>query len=126
MNDLYIESEVSILRSIGIRDTTTALISGYTLGKYYYDKSLFTDTLVHSVIKFISKVQKDTVGVGSGTNGEFHKDLKAGTYDIFISYTGFNTLEISNVHFISGEIKELDVILGQGYSINKVRGDKPN
>ncbi len=118
-----INSEVLTLKTIGINDTTTALISGHISGKFYSDKSIATDTLIFAAIGFISQLRKDTVGVSSGMTGEFRIDLNAGIYDIFISYTGFNTLEISQVHFNPGEIKELDVLLGQGYATTKVRGD---
>ena len=125
-NYVSINSEVLTLKTIGIRDTTTSLVRGTVLGKFYSNKSIAIDTVIFAAVGFINQLRKDTIGVTSDLTGNFRLIIDAGIYDIFISYTGFNTLEISNVNCKSGEIIELDVLLGQGYTFTKVSGDNRN
>ncbi len=108
-----IASKILSLRTVGIGDTITAYISGTLLGKDSADKMVTIDTLMFAAIGFISHERKDTVGTVSDVHGKFEKHLQAGTYDIFVKYIGHVGLMVKNVPFGKGELKELDVLLGQ-------------
>jgi hypothetical protein len=118
INRLFIDSKILSLKSVGIDDTITAFISGSILSKDSTDNVVTIDTLMFSVIEFISYDRKDTIGIVSDIKGKFEKRLIAGTYDISIRHLGYNSLKIKNVKFHTGELKELNVILGQGNSKN--------
>jgi hypothetical protein len=127
MNRPPIDSKIISLKTVGIGDTITAFVSGATFGKDSSDKKATIDTLMFTAIGFISKDRKDTVGVISDMQGKFEKHLSAGTYDIFVSHVGYNRLEIKNVRFGTGELKELKVLLGQqGQGSNKTIVDAAN
>jgi hypothetical protein len=113
MNRPSIDSKIISLKTVGISDTITAFISGSTFSKDSSDKVTKIDTLMLTAIGFISHDRKDTVGVISDMQGKYEKHLTSGTYDIFVNYVGYNRLEIKNVKFRTGELKELNILLGQ-------------
>jgi len=113
MNRPTIDSKILSLKTVGIGDTITAFVSGVTFGKDSANKIATIDTLMFTAIGFISHDRRDTVGVISDMQGIFEKHLSAGTYDIFVSYVGYNRLEIKNVRFGTGELKEINILLGQ-------------
>jgi len=115
-----IESKVLSLRTIGIADTTAALISGLVLSKDSADKKVIIDTLAFTLVSFINRETSDSVSAVAGKDGTFRKYLMAGSYDIQFGMIGYNRLRIENVSFGSGELKELDVLLGHGNSRPKV------
>ena len=80
---------------------------------------MIIDTLIATGIEFIDLEKRDTTIVSSDVQGKYQKYLRPSTYDIIISYVGFNVLRIENVTLKLSEIKELDVLLGQGpYNID--------
>jgi hypothetical protein len=118
-NITSIPSKILSLQTIGFADTTLAVIYGKTFGKDSIDSRVIVDTLFNTRIEFIDLEKRDTIIVSSDVQGKYQKYLRPSTYDIIISYVGFNVLRIENVSFKLSEIKELDVLLGQGpYNID--------
>ena len=113
MNKPTIQSKILSLKTVGISDTITAFVSGKILGKDSMDKKVTIDTLIYSAITFINHEINDTIGTFTDINGKYQKHLQAGTYDIIIKYVGYVWLTIKNVSFGQGELKEIDVLLGQ-------------
>ena len=114
-----IPSKIVSLHTVGFSDTTLAFIQGITFGKAHLGSKLIIDTLIATAIEFIDLENRDTILVSSDVQGKYQKYLRPSTYDIIISYVGFNVLRIENVSFKLSEIKELDVLLGQGpYNID--------
>lgn len=114
-----ISSKIVSLHTVGFSDTTLAFIHGITFGKAHLGSKMIIDTLIATKIEFIDLENRDTILVSSDVQGKYQKYLRPSTYDIIISYVGFNVLRIENVTFKLSEIKELDVLLGQGpYNID--------
>jgi hypothetical protein len=109
-----IPSKIVSLHTVGFSDTTLALIHGITFGKACIGSKIIIDTLIATGIEFIDLEKRDTILVSSDIQGKYQKHLQPSTYDILVSYVGFNALRIENVTFELSEIKELDVLLGQG------------
>jgi hypothetical protein len=113
-----IESKILSFKTVGIADTVTAYISGNIFGKDSTEKQVSIDTLIYATVGFISLERKDTVGTHTDLHGRFQKHLRAGTYDVYVKYSGYVGLMIKDVPFGSGELKELNVLLGQeGYQM---------
>jgi hypothetical protein len=108
-----IESKILSLRTVSFTDTTPAFVSGLTLGNSSVNEIETIDTLIATAIKFISHNRNDSIEVYSNSKGVFNTYLTAGSYDILISYVGFQILEIKNIDFQASEVKELKVLLGQ-------------
>jgi hypothetical protein len=108
-----IESKILSLRTVSFTDTTPAFISGLTLGNSSVNEIETIDTLIATAIKFISHDRNDSIEVYSNSKGVFNTHITAGTYDILISYVGFQILEIKNIDFKASEVKELKILLGQ-------------
>jgi hypothetical protein len=113
MNRTSIPGKILSLRTVGISDTVTAYISGAAFGKDSIDGKVTIDTLVFAFISFINHDRKDTIVTTSDMNGRFEKHVEAGTYDILVKYVGYTGLMVTNVPLLPGELKELNVLLGQ-------------
>ncbi|MFN0188647.1 MAG: hypothetical protein ACKVQV_08095 [Bacteroidia bacterium] len=120
-----IESKVLLLQTVGIADTTIAFISGCVTGKDSSEKVTSIDTLSFAAVSFINSKQ-DTVKTTADLQGKFKSHLERGTYSIVFQIVGYNRLIIDKVNFGSGEIKELNVLLGQGFSTTKTSGQTNN
>jgi hypothetical protein len=108
-----IESKILSLKTVGTGNTSTAYISGTVLGKDSADNKARIDTLMYAPVYFISHERQDTATAFSDMQGTFEKHLPAGTYDIVVKYVAYTALKIKNVPVAPGELKELDVLLGQ-------------
>lgn len=113
MNRPSIDSEILSLKTIGFGDTVTAFIRGTISSKDSTDGKILIDELSFATIGFKSEGRKGIVGVSSDEHGKYEFHIAAGTYDISINSVGYNGLEIKNVTVEAGEIKELNVLLGQ-------------
>ena len=121
-----IESKVLLLQTVGIADSTIAFISGCVTGKDSSEKAASIDTLSFTAVTFINSTKQDTVKTIADLQGKFKSHLNQGTYSIVFQIVGYNRLIIDNVNFSSGEIKELNVLLGQGFSTTKTSGHTNN
>lgn len=116
-----VESEVVQFQTTGIADTSIVIFSGQVFGVSKYNELSFVDTLSFSQISVRTSFDSTrSYGVMSGfllesnLKGFFSFSLFPGVYDVEISYGGYKSLRIKNMEVTSGEIKELNVILGQG------------
>lgn len=124
MNRPSVESKVLSLKTVGIVDTTIAFVSGFVTGKDSTDKKITIDTLAFTSIQFVNLVSSDSVVVFADDKGKFQQHLIAGTYTILMCYVGYNRLSIENVSFGTGELKELNVILGRGFNTTKINAQR--
>lgn len=111
----WIDSKITNLQTTGIADTTVAYVNGHVLGLRIQNDSTYLDTLAFTAIEF--KHHQDTVSTGTvaQVHGVYNTTLDTGIYDIRINFVGYNTLTLENFKLGAGEIKELNVILGQGH-----------
>jgi hypothetical protein len=120
MNRPSTESKVLSLKTIGIADTTIAFISGLVSGKDSTDKKVTIDTLAATSIQFINLERSDSVTVFADISGKFQQHLTAGIYNIWVFNVGYNRLLLENVSFRTGELKELNVLLGKGFKTTTI------
>jgi hypothetical protein len=118
INRTTIESRILSLKTVGFSDTITASLKGIILCKDSTESAERVDTLSYALIRLITHDRVDTVQIVSDIHGSYEEYFKAGVYDIFIGYVGYNALEIKNVKFGIGEFKELNVLLGQIGKVN--------
>lgn len=111
----WVGSRITDLRTSGVIDTTLAFLRGCVTGTSIRPDTTIMDTLSFAGVSYKPKVDIAGNGTMTDTVGRYALTLIAGTYDVAIDYPGFNTILIRNLALESGEIKELNVMLGQGY-----------
>ena len=117
-----IDSKITKLETIGVADTTVAFLSGQVMGISTRNDSIVLDTLMHSAIGYKHSEKATYVaGVMSEINGVYKIALEPGIYDLKIIYVGYNALILKNISLSIGEMKELNVVLGQGHGTNNYR-----
>ena len=112
-NKPKIHSKVIKLKRTGIADTTVAFISGQIFGKDSIDKGITIDTLEYANVYVVDNVTGKVIGKATDLNGKFDFTVPSATYDLNVQYAAYNTLIIRNVFFGTGDVLELNAVLGQ-------------
>jgi hypothetical protein len=115
------KSELLNIKTIGIMDTTLSFLNT----KVSYGNTTngkMTKEIGSGMTVRISKTGSKKLEIGGITNsqGDYNTFLEKGKYDIEFLWTGCNPLFLRNFEIQSGEIKLVEVMLGnQGKEVKK-------
>jgi hypothetical protein len=119
--DEGMKSELISIKTIGIMDTTLSFLNT----KVAYCNTIngkFNKEIGIGMTVRISKTGSKKLEIGGITNsqGNYNTFLEKGNYDIEFLWTGSNPLLLRNFEIQSGEIKLVEVMLGnQGKVVKK-------
>jgi hypothetical protein len=113
MNRPNIESKIISFETIGNSNTMYAYIKGVISCKDSLTSESVISTNDQIFINYNHQILKETMNVVVDSLGRFEIKLRTGTYDIFVHSYGYNSIEIKNVFIGIGEIKKLNILLGQ-------------
>ena len=108
-----IVSEIVQITQLGIADTTIAYVTGTVVGKYKTDSSEYLDTLIGAPVSFYDSESDLMIGEMTDRNGSYSFRLPPSSYDVHVSYIAHNELVIKDLKLASGEIIDLNLLLGQ-------------
>ncbi len=111
---ISIESKVLKFKTIGIKDTTIASISGQVFYKDLSGKDTIIGDLIGANVMFKETISNKIYGASTDEEGKYFLNVPPSKYTIIVQFIGFNNLIIKNVPIQSGVIIEFSTILGQG------------
>ena len=113
-NAISLESKVLKFKTIGIKDTTIASISGQVFYKDLSGKDTIIGDLIGANVMFKETISNKIYGVSTDNEGKYLLKVPPSKYTIIVQYIGFNNLIIKNVSIQSGVIIKFSTVLGQG------------
>ncbi|MBW8051444.1 MAG: carboxypeptidase-like regulatory domain-containing protein [Cytophagales bacterium] len=100
-------SEIVKNENIGIADTIVAFLSGQIIGKGTNEPLAFANVIL------TNQSTGKKFGMATDTNGTYTITAPADEYEFQINYVGYSTFK-NELKLGTGEIREIDVALGQG------------
>jgi len=114
------KSEVLVFRTFSHSDINLVNIKGQVMGKFISRTSNSIDTLQFAALLFSRTDLLFHNQAFTDSKGFFDHYIPAGKYTISCSYTGMNSLVITNTFVKQGDIKELTFLLGVGNSQDSI------
>jgi hypothetical protein len=113
-------SQILENKLIGIADTTTAFVSGTILD---YKK----EPIGFSVIYFESALDNSKYGALCDSLGKYSVKIPSGKYLLKSKSVGYSDLVVNDFSISTGEIRELDILLGDAgsYVTHSIISNKP-
>lgn len=110
------QSILEIHKNLVFADTTVATISGKIYGESIYSDKKFQqeDTLPFANISLTNVETQEIVGTTTNSDGVYSFSIPAATYQLKISFIGYNIVLIENLQLGTGEIFKLSAQLGLG------------
>ncbi|PTX63510.1 carboxypeptidase-like protein [Kordia periserrulae] len=125
------KSTLDINKNLIFADTTVATISGKIYGESLYSDEKFQeeDTLPFANIALINAETQEVLGTTTDLDGAYNLSIPAATYQLKISFVGYNIVLIDNIQLGTGELFNLSAQLGLGiekeeFTIRNHRGTK--
>lgn len=105
---------------IGIADTTLAIVKGRV---YDYNNK----PLAFSPVAFDNKANGKITGCVTDSIGNYQLFIPTGVYSLTVLYVGSASFTMDEIKFTSGQIRQLDVKLGNanGFKTYNIVSDKP-
>jgi len=109
-------STISISKNILIADTIVANVYGKIYGDYLITSEKFDpeDVLPFANITLMNTKTQKVFGMTSDLDGAYSFTIPAATYQLEVTFVGFNTISIDHIKLGTGEILNLSAHLGIG------------
>jgi len=92
---------------LGIADTTVAFLSGQIVDNETNEPLCFANVIL------TNQRTNEKFGTATDENGTYTVTVPADQYELEINYIGYSTFQ-SELNLSTGELREIDVLLGQG------------
>lgn len=114
-----VPSKIVKKKMIGIADTVTALLSGQVI-------DLETkETLLYANVSLTDKKTEKVYGQATDSLGQFSITVPANDYEFEVNYVSYSSIK-QDLKLRTGEMKEMDIELGQGgaFVTYEIKSDK--